>query len=343
MVVPMASPGAAPTEQRARSYFVRMLTTGGGRLRGTTLLCLAILYSVWGSTYLAMRVAVTSFAPFRMGGIRFLVAGALLYLLLRLRGHRPPTWRQWRSCALIGSLMMGMGLGCTALAVRTVSSGVAAMVFGCVPLFSAAIQRAFGQRLVRREIVGVCVGFAGVALLTLRGSLAASPLAAALLITGAASYSLGCVLSGRLDQPLGAMSTAAQMIFAGAVLFAVSMLRGESFPAHPSLASVVALAHLIFLGSMLAYSALNHLLRTERPSLATSYAFVNPVVALALGAAIGHEHVGKAEIAAVSLVLVAVILVARAKSKSSILSQRAGLEDDAAWSTSFPSPRSTLP
>jgi drug/metabolite transporter (DMT)-like permease len=310
-------------------------------LRGTTFLCLAILYSVWGSTYLAMRVAVGSFAPFRMGGIRFLVAGTLLYFLLRARGHAAPTWREWKWCALIGSLMMATGLGCTAVAVQFVSSGVAALVFGSVPLFTAAIQRAFGQRLNRGEMAGLAIGFCGVALLAFRGSLAASPFAAALLVTGAASYSLGCVLSGRLPQPKGAMSTAAQMIVAGAVLFVLSMLRGETFPAHPSIRSVVALAHLIFLGSMLAYSALNHLLRTERPALATSYAFVNPVVALALGAMVGHETVGIAEICAVSLVLTAVALVVRSKARGEILAARASVLDNETWSTPFRSPRST--
>lgn len=310
-------------------------------LRGTTLLCLAILYSVWGSTYLAMRVAVGSFAPLRMGGIRFLTAGVLLYLLLRLRGHASPTLREWKSCALIGSLMMATGLGCTAFAVQFVSSGVAALVFGSVPLFTAAIERGFGRRVNRHEMAGLVIGFSGVALLAFRGALAASPFAALLLVVGASSYSLGCVLSSRLPQPKGAMSTAAQMIVAGVVLFALSALRGESFPAHPSVRSIVALAHLIFLGSMLAYSALNHLLRTERPALATSYAFVNPVVALGLGALVAHEHVGKAEICAVSLVLLAMALVVRSKARAEILAARERVTDNAACSTSFRSPRFT--
>ena len=301
----------------ARGRNFRPMTLGPSKttLRGRTLLCLAILYSVWGSTYLAMRVAVSSFAPFRMGGVRFSIAGLLLYLLLRARGHAPPTWREWKSCAVIGSLMMATGLGCTAFAVQFVSSGVAALVFGSVPLFTAAIQRVFGQQLSRREMAGLAIGFSGVALLAFRGSLAASPLSASLLVTGAASYSLGCVLSSRLPQPKSAMSTAAQMIVAGVVLFAASVLRGESFTAHPALRSVVALAHLIFLGSMLAYSALNHLLRTERPALATSYAFVNPVIALALGALMGDEHVVMAEICAVCAVLTAVALVVRSKTR----------------------------
>jgi drug/metabolite transporter (DMT)-like permease len=312
------------------------------RLRAATVACLAILYSVWGSTYLAMRVAVQSFPPFRMGALRFFIAGVLLYALLRARGHAAPTSREWKSCGLIGVLMMAGGLGCAVLAMKFVSSGVTALVFGSVPLFTAAIQRLFGQRLVRLEIAGLGVGFAGIASLALRGALAASPTAAMLLVAGASSYSLGCVLSNRLPQPKGAMSAAAQMIVAGVVLFAVSFARGETFPAHPSLKSMAALAHVIFLGSMLAYSALNHLLRTERPSLATSYAFVNPVVALALGAAIAHEHVGITEIYAVSSILAAVALVVRAKSKVEILSPQPAVVDNETWSTPFPSPRSTL-
>src|ERR1700709_2500959 len=106
------------------------------RLRGTTLACLAILYSVWGSTYLAMRVAVVSFPPFRMGGLRFLTAGILLYALLRVRGHATPTLREWKSCAVIGLLMMAGGLGSAVLAMKYVSSGITALVFGSVPLFT---------------------------------------------------------------------------------------------------------------------------------------------------------------------------------------------------------------
>jgi drug/metabolite transporter (DMT)-like permease len=288
----------------------------GGRARLVTVACLLTLYTVWGSTYLAMRVAVRSFAPMQLGAARFLIAGGLLYAILRARGAQAPTRREWVTCGLIGLLMMGAGLGATSYAVQTVSSGACALVFGCVPLFTAAFQRALGQSLRKREVVGLAVGFSGVALVATRGALHASPLAAAVLVTGAASYSLGCALGARLPQPKGAMSSAAQMLVAGAALSVASVVRGEPSPARVSMPSAIALAHLVVLGSMVSYSALGHLLRNERPALATSYAFVNPIVALGLGALLLGERVGRVEIVAVALVLGAVALVARRSSRT---------------------------
>jgi drug/metabolite transporter (DMT)-like permease len=303
--LPLPREGARRTVKTIMSFF------SGGRARLLTFACLLTLYTVWGSTYLAMRVAVRDFAPMQLGAFRFLLAGGLLFAILRVRGASPPTKREWLTCSVIGLLMMGVGLGATAYAVQTVSSGACALVFGCVPLFTAAFQRAFGQALRRRELAGLVFGVSGVALVATRGALHASPLAAAVLVMGAASYSLGCALGSRLAQPNGAMSGAAQMIVAGAALFAVSVAKGEPMPSHVSTSAAIALAHLVVLGSMVSYSALGHLLRNERPALATSYAFVNPIVALGLGALFLGEHVGRVEIAAVALVLVAVALVAR--------------------------------
>jgi drug/metabolite transporter (DMT)-like permease len=166
--------------------------------RGTlvTLLCLATLYGVWGSTYLAIRLALTSFAPLEMASIRFLCAGGLLYLLLRWRGSRAPTARELRSCTTIGFLMMVVGLGGATLAMTRVSSGVAALVFGSVPIWTALFERALGSRLRLQEGAGMCLGFAGLCLVAARGQLRAEPFAAALLATAAASYALGCVPRG---------------------------------------------------------------------------------------------------------------------------------------------------
>jgi drug/metabolite transporter (DMT)-like permease len=283
----------------------------GGRARLVTLACLFTLYTVWGSTYLAMRIAVSSFAPLQLGAVRFLLAGALLFALMRARGVAAPTAREWAHCGVIGVLMMGVGLGSTAFAVQHVSSGACALVFGGVPLFTAAFQRAFAQTLRRREIVGIAVGFLGVLLVATRGALHAAPAAAAALVFGVASYSFGCVLGARLPQPKGAMTSAAQMLVAGTILAVASAVRGEALPAHVSRAAALAVVHLVVLGSMVSYSALGHLLRNERPALATSYAFVNPIVALGLGAVTMGEHVGRTEIAAVTLVLAAVALVTR--------------------------------
>ena len=278
----------------------------------TTLLCLLTLYVVWGSTYLAIRFAVVSFAPLQMASVRFLLAGGLLYGLLRARGTPSPSKVEWRSCAAIGLPMMGVGLGGASLAMTHVSSGMTALVFGSAPVWTAVFERASGVRLRGREGFGMVIGLSGLVLVATRGELRADPIAAIGLAGSAATYAFGCFLSRRLPQPRGSMSAAAQMVSAGVALALASLLRGEGLPVHVSWLSVIALVHLVLLGSMLAYTAFNHLLRTVSVALATSTAFVNPVVALGLGALAGGEHVGRTEIVAAILVVAGVITVASA-------------------------------
>ncbi len=300
--------------------FARSVSTtapASAGLRPLTLVCLATLYIVWGSTYLAMRVAVTSFAPLQLGAVRFLCAGGVLYLVLRLRGAPSPTVREWASAAAVGVCLMVVGLGSVSVALTHVSSGVAAVVFGSVPLWTTLFDwltrsRSARRQLGGREVLGLAVGFVGVLFVAARGTLRASPGWAVVLCLAAAGYSFGCVLSTRLPLPRGPMATAAQMLAGGAVLALGSLVRGEAWPAHVSVASAVSLVHLCVLGSIAAYSALTYLLRTERPSLATSYAFVNPIVALILGAMLGGEHAAAGDWAGVVLVIAAVALVASA-------------------------------
>jgi drug/metabolite transporter (DMT)-like permease len=280
------------------------------RKLSTIALCLGVLYTVWGSTYLAQRVAVTGFPPLRMAGLRFVVAGGLLYAALRARGAPAPSARQWGAATLAALPLLGLGMGGVAVALTRVPSGLAALVFGSVPLWTSLLDRLWGGRLARAEIAGLALGFAGVALVSARGGLSADPAGAALLLASAMSYSLGCVLTRRLPLPPGTLGTAAQMLSGGALLLAASALRGERAGA-PSAASVAALAYVIVLGSMVAYSAFGYLLRNARPALATSYAYVNPVVALALGAALGGERPTRADLCGLGLVLAAVALVAR--------------------------------
>ena len=285
--------------------------------RPLTLAALATLYLVWGSTYLAMRVAVSSIPPLMLGSLRFSTAGTMLLALLVARGAKLPTLREWAASALVGFLMMVVGLGTVSLAFEGhhVTSGVAALMFGTVPLWTALFERAFGRKLGTRQAVGLALGFLGVLFVATRGTLRASPGWAVAIAACAASYAFGCALNVRVPLPKGSVATAAQMIVAGAVLGAGSILRGETFPAEISLRAWLSLVHLVVFGSMVAYSALTFLLRTESAALATSYAFVNPVVALALGAWLGGEHVPPADFAGVTLVIAAVVVVAGARSR----------------------------
>jgi drug/metabolite transporter (DMT)-like permease len=275
-------------------------------------LCLGILYVVWGSTYLAQRVAVAGIPPLLMAALRFSISGALLYAGLRLSGAAAPTRRAWLAAAASAVPLMVTGMGTAAVALTRVPSGLAALVFGTVPLWSALFERALGGRLRRLEIAGLVLGFAGVAACAARGALRTDPGGAALVVLAAASYALGCVATRHAPLAPGAMGTASQMLVGGALLGVASLVRGEAI-AMPTGRAVWALAYLVVMGSLVAYSAFGWLLKNARPVLATSYAFVNPVVALAIGAGLGGERFAVADLAGLALVLAAVTLVASAQ------------------------------
>ncbi len=272
-------------------------------------LCLGVLYTVWGSTYLAQRVAIEGFAPLQMAALRFLAAGALLYTALRWRGAPAPTPAEWRAAAVSALPLVVTGMGAAALALERVPSGLAALLFASVPLWASLFDRLWGGRLRRAEIAGLALGFCGVALVSLRGGLGRDPLGAALLLGAAASYALGCAATRRLALAPGVLGTATQMLAGGAALLALSLAAGERAPA-PGPRALLAMAYLVAFGSLLAYSAFGYLLRNARPALATSYAFVNPIVALALGAGFAGERFAPTDFAGLALVLGAVGLVA---------------------------------
>jgi drug/metabolite transporter (DMT)-like permease len=291
-----------------------------------TVLSLAVLYTVWGSTYLAQRVALSSFAPLQLMGLRFVIAGGLLFAVLRARGARAPSAKEWRAVVLSAFPLLVTGMGTAAVGLKRVPSGLAALVFASVPLWTSLIDCLWGGRLRRIEIIGLAVGFAGVAVVSLRGGLAADPIGALLLLGAAASYSLGSVSTRRLGLPRGILGTAAQMLTGGVVLMVASFAFGERL-AVPTPRAVGALVYVIVLGSLVGYVAFGYLLRTVRPALATSYAFVNPIVALALGAAFAGERVASADLLGLGLVLAAVGLLAwgaRRGGKEAVSSAAAG-------------------
>jgi drug/metabolite transporter (DMT)-like permease len=272
-------------------------------------LCLAILYTVWGSTYLAQRVAITGFEPLRMAGLRFVLSGAALYACLRLGGAPAPRPAEWRAAAVSALPLLVTGMGVAACALKRVPSGLGALLFASVPLWTSLFDRLSGGSLRRVEIAGLALGFAGVGLVSLRGGLGDDPLGAALMLAAAASYALGSVLTRRLALPRGALGTAAQMLVGGALLLVASVALREPWRA-PTPRALVAMAYLVAFGSLVAYTAFGYLLRNSRPALATSYAFVNPIVALGLGAWLADERFSGPDFVGLALVLGAVALVA---------------------------------
>lgn len=276
---------------------------------------LVALYVVWGSTYLAIRVGLHSYPPFAMAALRFAIAGALLYGLLRLRGAPAPTALQWRNAAITGTLLLGFGNGLVCFGEQSVSSGIAAVAVASVPLFAALFAGLYGEWPHRRETVGLVIGFLGVVVLNFGSGLKGSPLGAIALETAAVSWAFGSVWSRRQDMPAGPMNVAAQMLCGSVALALMAALAGERLPAHPTLDATLALAYLVVAGSFIGFSAYLYLLRTVRPALATSYAYVNPPVAVLFGVLLAGEHVGALDLAGMAVILAGVAIITLAKAK----------------------------
>jgi len=278
-------------------------------------LALFTLYVIWGSTYLGIRFALESYPPFLLAGTRFLCAGALMYGFLRWRGMAPPTPLQWRNAAFTGLLLLGLGNGLVCFAEERVSSGIAAVSVASMPLFLALFSGMYGEWPNRREGLGLAIGFAGVIVLNLGSSLSGSRLGALTLLTAAMCWAFGSAWSRRRDMPPGPMNTAAQMLCAGAALLVAGFASGERLPAHPTLHATLALAYLAVFGSIIAFSAYLYALKHARPAVATSYAYVNPPVAVLFGILLAGEQVGPHELIGMTVILVGVAVITLAKQK----------------------------
>lgn len=279
------------------------------RNNGGVILALLALYVIWGSTYLGIRLAIESFPPFRMAAIRFLIAGSVLYLFLRARGEPTPTRPQWIGAGIVGALLLGGGNGGVTFAEQWVSSGLAAVWIATMPLWAALFAGLLGRWPSRWEWVGMALGFIGVGLLNFESNLRANPLGAISLTIATITWALGSVLSQKLLLPKGMMASAAQMLVGSVVLFTLSLISGERLAGWPTIRSVGAIAYLVAFGSLIAFSSYAYLLRRVRPSLATSYAYVNPIVAVGLGVALAGEHISGIGLLAMTVVLCGVGLV----------------------------------
>ena len=283
------------------------------RLRTLVVLSLLAVYLIWGSTYLGIRIALESWPPFLMSALRFLVAGVVMYAFLRWRGVAAPTPRQWRNTVVTGTLLLAAGNGLVCYAEQTVSSSLAAVAIAGMPLFAALFAGLYGRWPRARDWLGIGVGFSGVILLNLGGERRASPAGAIALVAAPLCWAFGSVWSRHQDMPDPLMSTAAQMLTGGAVLVLVTLALGESWPAAPTWRATAALAYLTVFGSLVAFTAYIYLLQHVRPALATSYAYVNPPIAVALGVWLADERFSALELAAMVVILagVAIILAAR--------------------------------
>lgn len=280
------------------------------------LVALTCTYLIWGSTYLAIKYAIESFPPFMMVGVRFTIAGTLLYILLRAMGHAAPTGAQWRGAALVGLLLPVLGNGTVSHVQLHVSSSVAALAIATAPIWMAVFSSAWGHKISRREWLGIAIGLVGILLLNTRGSLQGDWTSALLLMFAAASWSLGSVWSKHMAMPDGLMGAASQMLCGGLIGFLFSLAFGEHWPAEVSTISWAAITFLIVLGSMVAFSAYHWLLHHVRPMVASSNTFVNPIVAFVVGIWFAGEQIHVMEYIALAVILVGVFLVLTATTEA---------------------------
>ena len=272
------------------------------------------LYIIWGSTYFVIRIGVESWPPLMMAGVRFLTAGILLMAFLLLRGHKLPPLRPLLNAALIGFLLLAVGNGMVTVAEhQNVPSGIAAVVVATVPLFTLCFSRLFGIKTRKLEWVGIAIGLAGIIMLNSGGNLSGNPWGAILILIGSISWAFGSVYGSRITLPVGMMAGAIEMLAAGVVLMIASMIAGEKLTALPSLSGFLAVGYLALFGSIIAINAYMYLIRNVSPALATSYAYVNPVVAVLLGTGLGGEKLSKIEWLALGVIVFAVVLVTLGK------------------------------
>lgn len=284
------------------------------RLDLRVLAAFAAIYFLWGATFLAIRIAVLEVPPFFSSGVRFLIAGAVLYLFMRLRGQPAPTPREWRSVALIALCMFVATYAALFWAEQYVPSGLASVLEATLPVTTVTLEVfVFRQQPFNwRTAAAVALGFAGVAwLLARRGGEPFPGLPCVVILAGGIAWSLGAVLTRSLPRPRSLpLAAGAQMMLGGAVLLALSEGSGElvALP-HISLRAGAALAYLVVAGSLLGFTAYVWLLGRMPASRVASHAYVNPLVAVALGYFVAGETLTPSMMFASALIVASVVLI----------------------------------
>ncbi len=276
-------------------------------------MALAAVYLIWGSTYLGIRFALEGgFPPFLLGGIRFLIAGGLMFAFLRLRGEAPPTRAQWRNLAVMGTLLLAAGNGMVNFAEQTVSSGLAAVAVASAPIWMGVFAMMRGDKPTRVEWVGIGVGFIGVLWLNAGGAMSGSMKGLIALLIASLAWSFGSIWSRGRDLPSPFMTAAGQMLCGGVVMMAIAFITGERMD-MPTSKGLAAFAYLVVFGSIIGFTAYIWLLHNVRPALAGSYAYVNPAIAVVLGALMAGERASTAELGAMLVILAGVVVITLAK------------------------------
>ena len=295
--------------------------------RGMVIAAFATVYVVWGSTYLAILYAIRSIPPLLMAGARFLIAGAILYTVMRLRGRAErPTRRNWMAAGLAGVAMLGMGNGGVTWAEQRIPSGVAALLVASMPLWMVIIEWARGRRPSLGTLAGVAVGTAGLALLVnpvaaIRGG-SIDLLGVGVVLVGSFCWAAGSLYTRGAPLPKNVfLASAMEMLAAGTALVLVGLLGGEGARldlARVDAGAIAALAYLSVFGSIVAFSAFAWLLGRCPPARVATYAYVNPVVAVLLGWAFADEPLSVRTFAAMAVIVAGVVIVNTARAKTPV-------------------------
>lgn len=286
--------------------------------RARLLVAFAAIYIIWGSTYLAIRFAIASMPPFLMAGTRFLTAGALLYVFMRMRGEPRPTRQQWLGAAIAGILLLVGGNGAVVYAEKTVASSIVALILALTPLWMTLFDwwRPGGSRPSRATFVGLGMGLAGMVLLIGPSNIADAPqidpLGAALVVFASLSWAAGSIYSRYAKLPSSPLvSTGAEMLAGGAVMLALSVLAGDWNGFRVEQVTAVSwLAYAYLIGAALvAFSAYVWLLKHAKPARVATYAYVNPVIAVFLGWALASEPLTAQTLIAAAIIVAAVAII----------------------------------
>ncbi len=292
--------------------------------RGRVLLAFAAIYFLWGATFPAIRVAIESIPPLFMAGIRFLIAGALLYAWARRHSQRPSA-AQWRAAALIGGLLMLGGNGGVTVAEQFIPSGMAALIVATIPIWMVVLEWLHGDTRPNLPVlIGLLLGLGGIALLVehgqATGASSATLVGVMILLPAAIAWAAGSYYSRRVDQPASPLlATAMQMLAGGAWLCLAGALTGEAGAIRLDRitpASIVALAYLVVFGSLVGFTAYIWLLRVSKPAIVSTYAFVNPVVAVFLGWMFFKEPITAQMILAAAIITVGILLIISFRSRA---------------------------
>lgn len=282
-------------------------------------IALCAVYLFWGGTYLGMKVAIETMPPFIMAGIRFLVAGGVLYAVARIQDRTPPSLTEWRNAGIVGALLLLGGNGIVAWAEQRVPSSIASLLVATVPLWMIVFNWVGSRKKPNIGVIlGVTLGFVGIILLVWQAGGGNNTngfdfIGIAALILASVSWSAGSLFSRTAKLPSSPLlSTALQMIVGGLLLIIFSFFLGDWSKLHVtqiSFRSYIALGYLIVFGSIFGYTAYIWLLKHAEPALVSTYAFVNPVVAVSLGWFLADEQLGSHSLAAAIVIIAAVVII----------------------------------